>query len=243
MNTLDMIILAVIVVMLISGYVRGFIKTLFNLLSMIITFGLTYYLYPFISRFVMMNTDLYKDLSMRISETFNFEQLFANVMTKESQIEAIQNLPFPDTFKEMLISNNNTEIFNLLDVSSFTEYISGSLASVVINIIVFIGLFIIIFIVLSILVNVLDLIANLPGLNSINRLSGAMLGLIMALGFIFVGLTVCSIIISTNSSVDMVRAIEESTIGSYLYANNPIMDLLNNNIDNNHFWKIISQNQ
>lgn len=241
MNILDLVIIGVLVVMFVTGYSRGFIKTLFDLLSMVITFALTYYLYPFASKFIMNETGMYQKLSESISETFNFEKLLQGAVSKESQFDAIKALPLPDNFKEMLTSNNNPEMFKLLDVSSFKDYISSSLATIVVNIIVFIVLFIVIYIVLSILVNMLNLISKLPVLDKMNKFSGGALGLVLGLGFVFVGLTVLSIIISTNNTTDVVGWIDGSTVGSFLYYNNPIMDLLNNNISNNHFWNIIAK--
>jgi len=241
MNLLDLIIIGVLVAMFIVGYSRGFIKTLFDLLSMVITFALTYYLYPFVSKFIMTETGIYKKLSESISQTFDFEKLLQSAISKETQFDAIKNLPLPENFKEMLTSNNNPEMFKLLDVSSFTDYVSSSLASIVVNIMVFIILFIAIYIVLTILTNMLNLISKLPVLNKMNKLTGGALGLILGIGFVFVGLTILSIVISTNNTTDIVGWIDESMLGSFLYYNNPIMDLLNNNISNNHFWNIIAQ--
>jgi len=241
MNLLDLIIIVVLLVMFITGYSRGFIKTLFDLLSMVITFALTYYLYPFVSKFIMTETSVYKNLSESISKTFDFEKLLQGAISKESQFDAIKTLPLPENFKEMLTMNNNPEMFKLLDVSSFADYISGSLASIVVNIIVFIVLFIAIYIVLTVAVNMLNLISKLPILNKMNKLSGGALGLLLGIGFLFVGLTVLSIIISTNNSNDIVALIDGSILGSFLYYNNPIMDLLNNNISNNHFWNILAK--
>lgn len=241
MNILDLIIIGVLLIMFITGYSRGFIKTLFDLLSMVITFALTYYLYPFVSKFIMTETGIYKNLSESISKTFDFDKLLEGAVSKEMQFDAIKTLPLPENFKEILSANNNPEMFKLLDVSSFTEYISSTLASIVVNIVVFIVLFIAIYIVLTILVNMLNLISKLPVLNKVNKLSGGALGLIMGIGFVFVGLTVLSIVISTNNTTDIVAFIDGSSVGSYLYYNNPIMDLLNNNISNNHFWNIIAK--
>lgn len=210
MSKVDMTIIVVIGLMMLSGYVRGFIKTLFNVVSMIITFGLTYYLYPYVSKFIMNETSLYKNISDTISSNFDFEKLLEGAITKETQLQAIEKLPLPDMFKEILVNNNNPEMFKLLDVSSFQDYISGSLASIVVNIIVFIALFFIIWIVLNILVSVLDLVAKLPGLKQVNKLAGAGLGLVFGLAFIFIGLSVVTLIISVDQNIELVQMVEES---------------------------------
>ena len=241
MNNVDIIIIVVIGFMVVSGYLRGFIKTLFSLLSMVITFVMTYYLYPYVSKFIMDKTNLYKNISETINKNFDFEKLLEGTISKESQFQAIEKLPLPEMFKDILTNNNNPEMFDLLDVSSFTDYISGSLASIVVNIIVFISLFFIIWIALNILVGVLDVVAKLPGLKQMNELAGAGLGAVLGLLFVFVGFSVVSLIISVNQNLGLLNMIEASSIGAYLYDHNPIMDFLNNNIDNTHFWNILSK--
>ena len=241
MNYIDIGILVIIGLMAVSGYFRGFIKTLFNLVSMIITFAMTYYLYPYVSKFVMNETPLYKTIAEKINGNFDFEQLLQGAITKEMQLQAIENLPLPDMFKEILAGNNNPEMFKLLDVNSFTDYISSSLASIVVNIIVFVVLFFVIWIALNILVGVLDLVAKLPGLKQLNELAGAGLGLIFGLLFVFVGFAVVSLIISVDQNIELVKMIEESTVGAFLFNHNPIMEFLNNNVDNTHFWNILSK--
>ncbi len=241
MSKIDIAIVVIIGLMMLNGYIRGFIKTLFSLVSMIVTFGLTYYLYPLVSKFIMNETPLYKTISKTISSNFDFDMILEGAINKESQIQAIENLPLPDMFKDILINNNNPEMFKLLDVSSFKDYISSSLASIVVNIIVFMSLFLIIWILLNILVGVLDLIAKLPGLKQFNVLAGAGLGFIFGLGFVFIGLAIASLIISLDQNLELVQMIEASQIGGYLYNHNPIMDFLNNNVENTHFWNIISK--
>jgi len=241
MNILDIIIIVTLVVMFFTGYLRGFIKTLFDLVSIVLTFLITYTLYPYVSKFIMTKTDTYKNLSESISKTFNFDKLLEGAVTKEAQFDAIGNLPLPLNFKEMLTSNNNPEMFKLLNVSSFTEYVSSSLATIVVNVIVFLVLFLIIYTILTILVNMLNLLSKLPGLNQVNKLSGAALGLLMGLILVFVALTILSIIISTKNATTLVELIDQSTIASFLFYNNPFMDFLDDNISNNYFWNIIAK--
>lgn len=241
MNTLDIIILVIVGAMFLSGYMRGFIKTLFDLISLVVTFGLTIYLYPYVSKFVMTKTGIYKKLSESVSKSFNLEKILEGTASKEAQFEAIKLLPIPENFKDVLSTNNNPEMFKLLDVSSFQDYISSTIASITVNVVVFLIIFIIISILLTVVVSMLNLVAKLPMLNGVNKLAGASLSTLIGVAYVFVGLAVLSVIVSTKNSVDLTNMIEQSKIGSFLYLNNPILDLLNNNITNNHFWKIIAR--
>lgn len=240
MVTIDIIILVVIGVFAITGYVRGLINTLFNMMSFVISLLMTYFLFPFISRFIMLKTPFYQFMIDKIEKAFNLDTIIKGTVSKDEQINIIQTLILPKNTKEMLLNNNNTDVFKLLDVSSFKDYISKSLASMAINVIVFIALFIIISILLTVLVKVLNLITKATNLDQMNKVAGATLGALMGLLFVFIGLAIITYILSTKNQANLMTQIDTSFLGSFLYENNPIVDFLSNDIENNHFWKIIS---
>lgn len=240
MNTVDIIIIVVIGIFALTGYFRGLINTLFNMLSFVISIALTYFLFPFVSRFIMNSTPIFNKLSESISKAFDLDNIIKSSVNKEEQLNIIQSLGIPKGTREMLVNNNNPDVFKLLDANTFKEYISKSLASLAVNVIVFVILFILISIVLTILVSVMNLITKATHLDQVNKFSGAIVGTLMGLLFVFIGLAVIAFILSTKNQANLLAVIDKSTIGSYLYNNNPIIDFLSNDIENNHFWKIIS---
>jgi hypothetical protein len=146
MNQLDIIILVVVGLIVLGSYIRGFVRTLFSLLSMVITGALTYFLYPMVTKFIMTQTGIYDSISEFIDDKFNLQDVLSNVDTKEAQLDFIGDMELPDNITDMLESNNNPEMFDLLDASNFRDYISGSLATIVLNVLVFVALFIVIYI-------------------------------------------------------------------------------------------------
>lgn len=76
--------------------------------------------------------------------------------------------------KEILLENNNHEIYNLLGVDSFFEYLGASLANMVLNLIVSVVLFAAVYFLIRFVIKWLDLMARLPilsGMNQIGRCS------------------------------------------------------------------------
>lgn len=240
MNTMDIAILILLGIFIVIGYYRGLINTLFNLLSFVISMAVTYFLFPYISRFILQKTSLDDKLAEKINGAFNLDKLVSGASSKSDQLNVIQSMGVPKGTKEMLINNNSTDVFQLMDVSNFKDYISKSLASFAINVIVFVALFVVISVLLTILINVLNLITQVAHLDQVNRLGGAIIGLLMGLLFVFIGLAFISFVVSTKNQSDLFTMIEQSTLAKYLSDNNPVIDFLSNDIQNNHFWKIIA---
>ncbi len=240
MNIIDIVIIGFIGVFALTGYFRGLINTLFNMISFVLSVALTYFLFPYVSRFIMLRTGLYQKITDKINVKFNLDTLIKSSSTKNEQLDVIQSLGVPKGTKEMLINNNNADVLKLMDAGSFKEYISKSLATLAINVIAFIVLFILISIILTILAKVLNLITEVSNLNQANRIAGAGLGAIMGLLFVFIGLAVITYILATKNQANLLVQIDQSLLGRLLYNNNPIIDFLSNDIENNHFWKILT---
>ncbi len=92
------------------------------------------------------------------------------------QREAIENLKLPEQMKEILLENNNNEIYRLLGVDAFFDYLGSYLANMVISLVSSVILFAAVFLLIRFLVIWLDLIARLPILSGINQITGAILG-------------------------------------------------------------------
>lgn len=240
MNRADIVVIIVLALTIFSCYHKGFIRTFFNMLAMIITGILTYYLYPFITKFIITKTSIYSSISKFIDENFDLSKFLGNLDGQEAQLDALKELGLPDNIKDMLEVNNTPEIFKLLNVSNFQDYVSGSLATIALNVIVFIVLFLIIYILLSIAINTLDLIAKLPILKQVNKLAGLGLGIAMGVFLVYIGMLVVSLLISMNFTPDLANLIEESSVASFFYNNNPLDSFLSSNPSTSHFWKTLS---
>lgn len=147
-------------------------------------------------------------------------------LPRQVQIAAIESAELPDVFKELLLSNNNNEVYQRLGVTTFGGYVSKYLAKLIIDICAFLGTFIIATIVIRAIVFALDFVAELPVLGILNRLSGMFVGAAIALiivGFVFVAIT---LIYSTSIGKTMMEMIDQSKFLSYLYAHNYIMKIM-----------------
>lgn len=111
------------------------------------------------------------------------------------------------------------------------EKVSKSATFLIFNVISFIIIFIVALIIGHIIKIVLNVVFDLPLLNSINKLGGGIIGLVSMLVKIFILFT----IISFLSPIDFVHkvdnAIREGTVSNYLYENNIILNTIKSKID------------
>ena len=145
---------------------------------------------------------------------------------RQIQISAIENSNLPEVFKELLLSNNNSEVYQKLGATTFVEYISKYFSRLIINIFAFFVTFIVATIVIRAIVFALDIVTSLPGLGLINRLLGAMLGAGISLIVIELLFVIVTILYTTSFGVNMMRMINESSFLSVIYDHNIVMKLM-----------------
>lgn len=144
---------------------------------------------------------------------------------KQMQIVAIEGADLPDVFKNLLLENNNSEVYQKLGVTTFAEYVSKYFAKLVIEIVAFLVTFLFATIVIRAVVFALDFVTALPVLGILNRLAGVLVG--STISFIIVGILfiVITLLYTTTIGKQAMGMIREDQILSFLYDNNIIMKI------------------
>lgn len=143
----------------------------------------------------------------------------------DAQHRFIEEMPLPDVLKELLIENNNDEVYQLLGVDEFAEYIGNYLANVIVNLIGFVILFVVIYIMLKLLAGALNLVAKLPVLSGINQIAGALLGGLEGLFFLWLASLPVTAFSASSWASAVLEQIEASPWLSFLYHYNPVSRL------------------
>lgn len=144
---------------------------------------------------------------------------------KQMQIVAIEGADLPDVFKNLLLENNNSEVYQKLGVTTFAEYVSKYFAKLVIEIVAFLVTFLFATIEIRAVVFALDFVTALPVLGILNRLAGVLVG--STISFIIVGILfiVITLLYTTTIGKQAMGMIREDQILSFLYDNNIIMKI------------------
>lgn len=165
-------------------------------------------------------------LSGHVSEVAERYTVYSIDLPREDQIAAIEKSILPDVFKELLLSNNNSAVYQKLGASTFGEYIGKYFSHLFIGICSFFLTFIVATLVIRAIVFALDIITTLPGLGLINRMVGVVLGAgvsLIVVDVIFVVITLFYMSSCGSMLLDMIAQNEFLTL---LYDNNIIMNMM-----------------
>lgn len=223
MNWLLIIVIAILVINTLIGLKVGFIKTIFSLCSLIIAIILTVWISPVVNNFMKGNDKIYNTISSKVEMILPFSQ---EVTDADEQVSLIDDLHLPQSIKDSLKKNNNSEVYKELAISNFKGYVNSYLTGVVINAVAFIVTFVIILVLLWIICIALDIVSKLPLLNQINKTAGLLAGLIHGLVVVWLFFILLTVFGSTEMGQKAMVMISDSQVLSLIYNNNFLLQFI-----------------
>ena len=197
-NILDIIILGIIALCVLAGYYKGLIRTVYRLISFVIAMFIAFQISPYVARF-LRQTQIFPSLQVAISRFMNFEALFATVAGPQAQANVIDSLPLPAALQALLHSYNTPDMFEILQVSTIEDYVTGFLANMVITGLAILLVFVVAMIAFTIVGGAIDIVSKLPVINLINRIGGALFGLLTSSAAIWFLLVVAAFFASNDT--------------------------------------------
>jgi hypothetical protein len=153
------------------------------------------------------------------SYVINEENENANVIIEEDANSKIVS-KYINNFIEKEKQNIKEEESKIID--NVSENVSVKIIKIAVAIIIFI-----IVKILLIFINIFaDIIEKLPIIGKFNKIGGLLYGLLQALIIIYIGLAIISLISPTIKNSNLIKAINNSTIGKFFYDNNLILQIL-----------------
>lgn len=228
MNTLDIIIIVIIVISALNGLIRGLIKTVFGLTSLLIAVTLTWMLTPSISEMVIDQTSFDEMISDQVVELLNIEEMAITNLDTAEAVRTLNDLSLPGNVVESLIENYTPQLLDSFDFASIGDYVGGSLSVMAVKALVFVVIFIVITLALNAIATLLDLIARLPVLKQLNRLGGLGVGLLIGILIVWIAGIGLSFVISIQSTQALSELIESSILAKLFYYNNPLQNYVMN---------------
>lgn len=213
--------------MVLYGHYRGFLRQCVSIGALVITLVVVKFATPYVTDVLKDNTQIRDSVAhVLVNATGLDERAEEAEETPAYQRLAIENLNIPQSVKDALIENNNHEVYNLLGVDRFIEYVSSYLAGILINAISSVVLFLLTFIAIQLLVRWLDLIARLPIIHGLNQIAGALLGLAHGLLLLWVGFILLDLCSATPLGSQLMAQVQASKWLSFLYNYNLLNFLL-----------------
>ena len=211
-----------LVSMMLYGHYRGFLRQCVSIGALVIRFAT-----PYVTSFLKENTQVRQAVAEMMVKASGLEEYQAEQQdTPAFQRIAIENLKLPQSMKDALIENNNSEVYNLLGVDHFIEYVSAYLAGILINASVSVLMFLLTFLLIQLLVRWLDLLARLPIISGLNKIAGALLGLAHGLLLLWVACLLLDLFSATPLGSVLMEQVEESSWLTFLYQYNLLGFLL-----------------
>lgn len=213
--------------MMLYGHYRGFLRQCVSLGALLLTIIVVKVGAPYTTAFIRENPAIRENAAQMILEAAGWEAPHPEqAELPVVQRIAIEQMKLPQSVKDILLENNNSEIYQMLGVQEFAEYVSTYLADMLIQAVCSAVLFIAAFLLIHILIKWLDLVSRLPIISGLNHIAGAVVGLTQGLLLLWIGGLLVSLF-STSPVGQMLEAqIYESTWLLFLYRYNLINILL-----------------
>ncbi|MCI9593695.1 MAG: CvpA family protein [Lachnospiraceae bacterium] len=229
---LSLLVGAYLTGMALYGHYRGFLRLAVSMAALILSLGAVRVAMPPLTALLKEHTGIHQWMRESIKKAIDLEEISSNMKLPAEQRSIIEGTALPDPIKQVLVENNNEEIYRLLGVNGLVEYITAFLADRIINTLAFILLFLGINVGLHVLSHILNIIAHLPLLYGLNQIAGAVLGVVMALVYFWVVCLTLNLFVSTAWGSYLLNNIESVPWIAYLYHSNPISRMFMNVIWN-----------
>ena len=227
MSTAAWIATAVVIVILLLcffyGLRRGFLKIVLTTLALVVTIVAAGLLTPYLSKWLgttFIGTGIEKSIDSYMDKKIDKSSEALVNKTKEMQETVIEKLPLPKFLRNDISEKNESSQYKQLDVSTFKEYISKRLSSIILQAISYIILLVVIYAVLRIILRIVGVIGKIPIIGGINRLLGGVLCLIEGLLILWCLCFLVTAISGTAFGESVLKVINESPVLRVIYDNN-----------------------
>ena len=147
-------------------------------------------------------------------------------ITAQDILKVVGDLPKDTQIREIensMLENNNTAIYEELDVTTFPEYVAAYISRMLLNVVSFLVTFLIAIILVSALMYAVNIIGELPLLGAINHLAGGVLGIGLGFIIVWIAFLVLTLIYTTEIGTTCYAMVEQSAILTFLYNHNPLL--------------------
>lgn len=214
MNWLAVGVIVVLLVSCINGYRRGFVKEVVSAFFVVLALLAVWAIHPYVNQFLVEHTPVYEGIADTCLE---FLQEETAVEEETGQENLIVELPLPSFLKEGIVENNQSEVYELLGVNTFLEYVAGYVAELLTSGIAFLLSYLLASVLIHLVVFGLDIMTRLPVLRGLNRFAGIFVGGIRGLLFVWIVFLIITVCWNTSWGRTCIQMIDEDLFLSYLY--------------------------
>lgn len=214
----DLVIISIIISTTYWGYRRGLVAVLMKFLTFLISLIIVFLLYKPVANSIIKNTELDEKLANGIKSS-----LSGTVLTLEGDMVQEKNSISDGVYG--LIESFVKEALQKNEVDPI-GYVSIHLAEFMIRIGTMLLLFIVSRFFLLFIRFAAEIIANLPIIKMFNKSGGLVFGVVKGFFTVYLILAIFSLVSPLINKWGIIGAIDDSTLGSKMYNNNIIINIL-----------------
>lgn len=200
----------------IRGYKRGLIREIVSLICVFLSMAIVWFVNPYVNQFIRETTPIYEKVQDSCQK-FVEEKYSMQMTNEEGQNDFINEMNLPELLSSGLVQNNNSDIYQYLAVTTFSDYIAQYLARMAVNGISFLISLMMATILVRSVTWMLNLVSRLPVIHGMNKIAGAFLGAAKFLIVIWILFLAITIICNTEPGETALQIIKKDYILSYLY--------------------------
>lgn len=224
MNVFTIIVLLILAAFALNGWKRGFVRVFTHMFFFLASAALVYLATPYISGFLKEYTPVYDMVQESCREALG--EPAAQEESRLEQKKFIEGMGLPEILEKQLVNGNNGDSYQGMDITGFSDYLSGYMAGLILNIVTFVVTLVVVHLILRMTILTLDNLSKLPVLHSINQTLGMVLGIGQGLLVVWVAFLVITAFGNTEAGQRLMEMIHESPILECLYNMNIFLEYL-----------------
>lgn len=223
----DIILIVIVTFFIIKATKKGFIGASKTIVSLLLTAILFASFQPTVLDFLQKSTlgdNIKTMVSKNITKTYEKEQLpeDADTTDTEQSLMICEALSLP-AFLSASIEENLKQMSQIKN--NVMEVITDSITLLILRLLSLLLLFVAVKIFVLIALKILESLFELPGLKTINRSLGALLGVFNALLAVYIICGLITLLIPTDKLSTIKTVIDSTYIVKYFYDNNLLLSL------------------
>ena len=215
---IDLIIVAVLALSIFLGYKKGLAKNIIKIISFLIAIVIAILFFKPVSDFIIEKTEIDETIKSAIVD------IVKDDIEENGEVKEDANL------SQSIVNYINDSVKNAVSETkdAIVESAADGIATTTINIGTAIILFIATTIILLIVSLVSDFVTDLPGIKQFDKTGGVIFGFLRAAIIILIVFSIISLISPLIEQTGIVATINKSFIGSLIYNNNILLNVVFN---------------
>lgn len=230
MNTFLLIVILILAGCTLIGYIKGFVKTVFSMCAMLVVIALTLVFSPYVKTYIEKNTKLPERVNEKVAQKYATEEEINFDVGLELD-EYIDKIPIPEQMKEILVTKSRKAGDSLsagteAAIEKMKESVRERITDTIISAIAYLFTLAVVSVVVMVAGLLLNIVSKLPVIRKLNKFLGTVAGFVEGYVVISVYYMAVTALGVTEFGSSMLQMLSESPFLTWLYANNPIINII-----------------